>query len=78
MINFLKRLFFRKPRAKQMFRIVCDNELNRSNDFWRGYIHQEATIISLDPDGLVTVKLHDQPIPVEGVDPARFTGDLIR
>ena len=71
----LFRFLFPKPSAPQPIpRLVADIPLNRSNNFWKPYIGSAVSVLTTDPDGFVTVVVHDQPgIPIPGVDPKRFT-----
>lgn len=55
------------------YRTVAETPENVNNDFWRNYIGQKVAIIKQTPDGLLDVLLSDQPIPVEGISPSRFT-----
>lgn len=65
---------FRAPEPQQIPRMVADVEMNRTNEFWRPYIGTAVTVLTTEPDGLVTVVVYDQPgIPIPGIDPKRFT-----
>lgn len=55
------------------YRTVADHDDNQTSSFWKNYIGQKVAIIKRTPDGLLDVMLPDQPIPVEGIAPSRFT-----
>jgi hypothetical protein len=75
--SFLKRIFCKSPKPhKIVVQVVQDVEINRTNAFWKPYIGCVVEIVSISPDGLVDVKIHDQPTLVQGIDVARFTPPL--
>ena len=71
MISWLKRIFTRQKPLD--IRFVVDSELNRSNLFWSSYIGMPVSVLGKDPEGMMSVQLHDQPVPVQWIDPKRFT-----
>lgn len=64
---------FRKKEKPLDIRFVADIPLNQDNHFWHRYIGMPISVLRQDPDGLMTVQLHDQPVAAQGIDPKRFT-----
>lgn len=68
------KFFKGKPKEPQFPVIfVADIPLNRENSFWTPYIGTAVEVHSMDPDGLVNVKVHDQDNLIRGIDHKRFT-----
>ena len=51
---------------------VADNEMNRSNEFWKGRIGQLGSVCG-ERGGMWDVQFNSDPFPCKDIDPQRFT-----
>lgn len=51
---------------------VKDDEINRSNSYWHGWIGSCVMVLAHEPDGHLTVAVPGSAVPIEGVKAERF------